>query len=1373
MTTPRHSRQEKLQFSGREEDFPAFLEQFEARVYTLGLSDTLLDKVKTTPAKDVETQQETDDRVKEETDLQKWRYMVWCELVQCLDKASINFIRGHKPNGTAAWAALTKLHKSSERPRVQSLMSQLTGLKMTSGEKVTDYLTKAEGLKLDLAEAGETISNTLFSAMVLKGLPSDFDSVVAVLNFGAQKSYEEMKQDLVNFATTRGLLSTSDGTMTAFHSDDQKPLKCHKCGKKGHRSKDCRGRETRECYSCGKKGHLASNCRQKGQQQRGSGPPGQGSSTSNHSSTDFFSFGAFDAGPHGDGDLELLIDSGCNGFMIKDRELFSHLDEDFRADVGNANSSRSAIMGRGTVRCSVLDSRGKQCQLELTDAFWVPSYARNLVSVKRLADKGAKMDFGAKPRIKMPNGTHIPMRTEDELFSIRVQAGRGSLAHSSFTIDQWHQVMGHNNIQDVAKLQNEVEGMAIKGSQKGQPCNVCSTEKAKRAAIPKTWGTRAKARLDIVHTDVLGPIQQQSYDGFRYAVGFIDSFSRFGAVYPMKTKDEVVSKLQQYIIDVGTPRTLVSDGALEFKSKQFNDVCRTSGIKQQYSAPYTPEENGKIERAWGTVTGMARCMMATAGVPKQLWPYALSTAVYLKNRSIHSAHNRTPFEMFHGMKPDISQLHIFGCKAFVLNEVRKKLDSKAREAVLLGYSHNSKTYVVASTDATETRAPRIWTSRNVTFNDAEFPYREGAKDTAVFESSDEDPADDGVKSEVEGGQSSEDEQSQGGTTTGDEAEEEDTGEEEEQEAPIAAPPTPPPARTSGRARQPPPRFGDYVTGEELENLALHCDALLADGLPRDADVALEDPNWKAAMDKEYQSLEDNGVWELVPAPKDKGIISGKWHFAHKLDNMGNVVKFKARFVARGFTQTPGIDFHETYSPTAKLSTLRTVVACGVKLGMLFHQMDIKTAYLNAPIHEDIFMQQPQGYVKGDGLVCKLKRSLYGLKQSGRNWFECLTSHLKTLNFKPSVHDPCLQTMTRKGHQCWVVIWVDDILSCSTDPTFDEWFKKRISQRFTIGETGPLTWFLGTSFNWDRGEVTISHQGYVRNFLRKHGMDQCKAASTPLAEKTELSKDQMPEDGSDAQKEMKGLDYRGIVGSIAYLSLTTRPDLAYAAHLLARFLSNPGQAHWQAAKHVLRYLQGTSDVGITYRKGGDSGLTGYADADYASCKDDRRSITGFCFNLGSGAISWAARRQTCVATSTTEAEVHAVSEATKEAVHLQGILEALSMKGNTTIYTDSQSCQALAVKEDNSAKTKHYATRMAYVRETIKAGAIDIQYVPSEENSADIFTKGLGKTKTLHHLARLTAKRGCQDLPSASQGGNRKVMQQRPLRSRYLPAEQKS
>ena len=219
------------------------------------------------------------------------------------------------------------------------------------------------------------------------------------------------------------------------------------------------------------------------------------------------------------------------------------------------------------------------------------------------------------------------------------------------------------------------------------------------------------------------------------------------------------------------------------------------------------------------------------------------------------------------------------------------------------------------------------------------------------------------------------------------------------------------------------------------------------------------------MDREFKFLEENGVWELVKPPSGQGIISGKWHFAHKLDDEGNVVKYKGRFVARGFTQTPGIDYHDTYSPTAKLSTLRTVLACGVKLGMHFNQMDIKTAYLNAPIQEDIYMEQPEGYQKGKQMVCKLKRSLYGLKQSGRNWFECLSSHLFKLNFKASLHDPCLLTLSRNCHKCWIIIWVDDILYGSTDRQITTWFNDKMSERFNIGESGPLTWFLRISFKW--------------------------------------------------------------------------------------------------------------------------------------------------------------------------------------------------------------------------------------------------------------------------------------------------------------------
>ena len=448
MTAPRHSRQEKLLFSGREDDFPIFLEQLEARVYALGLSDCLLDRIKTTPQKDVETNDERVKREGEEADRAKLQYMVWCELVQCLDKASINFIRGHKPNGTAAWTALTKLHKSTERPRVQSLMTQLTGLKMTSGEKVTDYLIKAEGLKLDLAEAGEAVSDAPFTAMILKGLPSDFDSVVAVLNFGTAKGYYEMKQDLVNFAATRGLCVSSETSMTAFHSAGRKPSKCLKCGKMGTRAKDCHSRER----------GLASTVVRRGIWLQLAGRDSKRAQVEDvarvNPAADFFSFGAFRAGCYDKGSIELLIDSGCNGFMIKNKELFSDLDEGFLADVCSANSSRSEIRGRGTVRCFVKDNTGRSCLLELKDAFWVPSYAKNLVSVKRLTDKGAMIQFNDDPTIKMPNGTVVPMMTNNELFSVMAQpVETGSLALMSHSIKHWHRVMGHNNWHDVAKLQ--------------------------------------------------------------------------------------------------------------------------------------------------------------------------------------------------------------------------------------------------------------------------------------------------------------------------------------------------------------------------------------------------------------------------------------------------------------------------------------------------------------------------------------------------------------------------------------------------------------------------------------------------------------------------------------------------------------------------------------------------------------------------------------------------------------------------------------------------------------------------------------------------------------------------------------------------------
>ena len=476
--------------------------------------------------------------------------MDWCELVQCLDKASINFIRVHMPDGLEAWKAIVGKHRSTERLRIQTLLTQLAGLKMAPGEKVTtDYLPRAERIQLNHHEAGEMTSNALFSAMVSKGLPTTFDSIATVLKFGPRKGYEEMKQDLINFANTRAEPGT-DVASTAFHSsggNSSRKITCLKCQKESHMARDCRSEKSRACFKCNAKGHLARDCKSKKVQSSGTsrGPEKQCS----------FSFRSFE-GASEEGGLELL-DSGCNGFMLKVRTLLKELDEKFNPDVVNANGSRTRVECRGTARCGVLDSKGTMCELELKEAFWVAIYTRNLISVKKLAEQGARVSFGKEANIRTQDGSLLPLVcTSDDLYTLLVlpfvcnlgpralpvdrlpgithRCGGckgwshwlGSHAAQSRTLVQWHRALGHNNFKDVARLTKLLDGMQIRKDGASGHCDACAEEKPKSAPVNKASGTRAK-KLDLVYTDVLGPIHQESYEGFRSAIGFIDSYSRY------------------------------------------------------------------------------------------------------------------------------------------------------------------------------------------------------------------------------------------------------------------------------------------------------------------------------------------------------------------------------------------------------------------------------------------------------------------------------------------------------------------------------------------------------------------------------------------------------------------------------------------------------------------------------------------------------------------------------------------------------------------------------------------------------------------------------------------------------------------------------
>ena len=378
------------------------------------------------------------------------------------------------------------------------------------------------------------------------------------------------------------------------------------------------------------------------------------------------------------------------------------------------------------------------------------------------------------------------------------------------------------------------------------------------------------------------------------------------------------------------------------------------------------------------------------------------------------------------------------------------------------------------------------------------------------------------------------------------------------------------------------------------------------------------------MQQEYNSLIKNQVWELVPLPENVKAIGSKWHFANKYDSNGNVTKHKARFVAKGYSQQQGIDYKDTYSPTTRLSTIRIILQIVANLGGIPKQMDIKTAYLNAQIEENVYMLQAEGFEKfdsdGNPLACKLNKSVYGLKQLGRNWFLTLKGHLETIGFEACIHDPCLFIKKWNNTLAMICVWVDDIIFYCPETDFYQWFEGKMSYKFITSECSDLKWFLGMKFEFSDGIIEISQEKFIDNLLIKFGMSDCKSVSTPLAEKQKFTKF--------AQTDKPDIDnttYRNLVGSLNYLALSTRPDLSQAAHALGSFLENSKMEHWIAAKNVLRYLKCTKHLNLTFRKATsvDDNLAGYSDSDWAGNIGNRKSTTGFCFNMckNSGSISW--------------------------------------------------------------------------------------------------------------------------------------------------------
>ncbi|KAM2897932.1 hypothetical protein COP2_007520 [Malus domestica] len=666
---------------------------------------------------------------------------------------------------------------------------------------------------------------------------------------------------------------------------------------------------------------------------------------------------------------------------------------------------------------------------------------------------------------------------------------------------------------------------------------------------------------------------------------------------------------------------------------------------------------------------------------------------------------------------DYERLRVFGCDAYY-HVKENKLDSRARKAIFLGFNSGGKGFRLWSTEL-----KKVVISRNVTFNETHMKLREDRKVVHEVELSKEQTEQSSIADKI-------DNEEQNCVDQEEEQEEDSMVDDvQDQEECIAK-------RKGKRKVVLPAKYKDCVSCMAYALPVIETD------IPTnftEAASSEEAKNWHEAMDDEMLSLKKNKTWDLVELPKGRKAIGCKWVYAKK-DGINNAspVRFKARLVAKGYAQKEGIDYNEIFSPVVKNSSIRILLALVVQFDLELVQMDVKTAFLHGNLSEEIYISQPEGYEeKGkENLVCKLNKSLYGLKQSPRQWYLRFDKVMKDFGYTRSQYDHCVyHKKARGGTYVYLLIYVDDMLIASSDRTEISKLKTQMQNEFEMKDLGEAKKILGMEITRDRKKwlVCLVQKQYLEKLLHKFGiLDETKPVNTPLAPHFKLSTQLCPNCDKERTK-IKDVPYSSLVGGLMYAMVCTRPDIAHAVGLVSRFMHNPGKMHWEAAKWILRYLHGTRNTGICFERN-DRGIgkfsTGYVDSDFASDLDKRRSTIGYVFTMVNGPICL----QPIVALSTTEAEYMAMAEAIKEAIWTLGLIADLGVEQRKMdVHCDSQSAIYLAKYQVHHARTKHIDVRYHFVREIIAEGEILVKKITSADNPADMLTKVVGASKFKHCL----------------------------------------
>ena len=1239
-----------------------------------------------------------------------------------LGDEQLSLVRSSK-TAKDAWDKLESHYQVKSLANKLFLRKKYFTATMAESDAMLEHINRMKSLAGQLESVGATVTEEDQVATLLCSLPDSYNNLIIALESRA----EDLRMDFLvarllhEEHKRKGEIAASDATEKAMVSFKGKPGK--QAENKSYIGKTSMKKKGK-CYNCGVQGHFAKDCRKpktnnefrRQREQANTSACTEGDDEKGH----VLFLMSSDAGSAS----QWYIDSGASQHMTNSKASMVHYQEFSSPElVRMGNNYEVKAYGKGNIWIEV-KAEGVYKPAELVDVLYVPALGKNLFSVSAVTKRGNTVLF-EKGKCTILNSSGVEVgsgKLQGKLFSLNanIQHTHEAKIANQQTEEIWHKRYGHLSQNNLRSLQNNnlVKGMSFKIDEgiKG-PCDACLKGKQSRNSFPKEEATRATELLEIIHSDVCGPMKSKSLGGNAYFVTFIDDKSRFTTVYFMRNKSEVFNKFKEFEamatnVTGKRIRILRCDNGGEYTSKVFDEYLKSKGIQRQFSVPRTPQQNGVSERMNRTIQEVARAMVHGAGLSDIYWAEAVLTAVIIRNRSPTTAvQHMTPHECFYGKKPDVSNFKIFGCTAYmhISNQERRKWDAKSVKCIFIGYSINSKGYRLW-----DPKARRIHVSRDVVFFEEDFDGRTNESQCVKGSSK----SDITLPSTI----ISNDINDQEAVFNHDDvAINNDENDEEEREIP----------RRSTRNRKVPER-NDFITGNWWEiDEALYSCADDVMGEPKTVKEALESPDkskWKKALDCEYESLVEYNTWDLVEPPKGQNIVDSKWVFKVKYNADGSIERYKTRLVAKGFTQKAGIDFEETFSPVVRYTSIRALLAIVNQLDLELHQMDVSTAFLNGELKEDIYMSQPEGYIQEgkEDMVCKLNKSIYGLKQASRCWYDTLGKFLKDAKYRQCAADSCIYMKQVGVHYTYIAVYVDDILIASNSKVMLHNEKKLLQERFNTKDLGEAHYCLGIQIqrNREQKQMFLHQTKYLTNLLEKYGMSDCRSISTPQ----EQNKIMIPNEDEPVDK----VRYQAVIGSITYAVIATRPDLAQALGSVNRFASNPSKEHWTAVKRILRYIKGTVNHGILFggQKENDVHLEGYVDADWGSNPNGRKSQSGYVFFVCGGIISWASKKQPIIALSSTEAEYIAANLAVQEAIWLRSLLNDFGFvqKQPTNINEDNQGVIALCKNPKFHSRTKHIDIKYHFIREKIKDSEITLKYCSTQEMIADALTKPLGKIK---------------------------------------------